>query len=317
MQTKIRKGRKGWILKMLIAVTAAAVLLALVVCIRLASYVMTGNRQTLDEAMAWQTDHYDTSFYQSLEKTDYTVSGQDGYILHVQELKNLNPSDRYMILSHGYTDNRIGSLKYVPMYLELGFNCVIYDLRGHGENERTFTTYGILEGADLKLLIEDTRNRHPELEQLGLHGESLGASSTITALKYRPDVDFVVADCGFADIMNVLREGYRSADAPVFLADLADLGARIRYRYSLKSMRPIDSLNENEIPILFIHGEDDTFILPENAQAMYERTKGIREIHLIPEAGHAESILKAPDKYKEYVDSFLQKLDLNKDGVHQ
>ena len=82
-------------------------------------------------------------------------------------------------------------------------------------------------------------------------------------------------------------------------------------------MRPIDSLTENEIPILFIHGEDVTFILPDNAQAMYERTKGIREIHLIPEAGHAESILKAPDKYKEYVDSFLQKLDLNKDGVHQ
>ena len=117
--------------------------------------------------------------------------------------------------------------------------------------------------------------------------------------------------------MNKLREGYRSAGVSVSVADLADLGARIRYRYSLKSMRPIDSLNENEIPILFIHGEDDTFILPENAQAMYERTKGIREIHLIPEAGHAESILKAPDEYTEYVDSFLQKLDLNEDGVHQ
>ena len=43
--------------------------LALVVCIRLASYVMTGNRQTLDEVMAWQTDYYDTSFYQDLERT--------------------------------------------------------------------------------------------------------------------------------------------------------------------------------------------------------------------------------------------------------
>lgn len=35
------------------------------------------------------------------------------------------------------------------------------------------------------------------------------------------------------------------------------LGARIRYHYSLKDMRPIDSLNDNKIPILFIYGDKD------------------------------------------------------------
>ena len=114
----------------------------------LAGFVMTGSRQTLDEAFKWQSEHYDTSFYAPLEKEVYTVESYDGYILHAELLKNPVPTDDYMIISHGYTDNRMGALKYVSMYLDLGFNCIIYDLRGHGENKPTFTTYGIREGQD-------------------------------------------------------------------------------------------------------------------------------------------------------------------------
>lgn len=274
----------------------------------LPSFVMTGKRQTLEEAFAWQSDHYDTSFYDGLEKTDYTIRGFKDYELHVELLKNPTPTANYIILSHGYTDNRIGALKYVPMYLELGFNCIVYDLRGHGENASDFTTYGVREGQDLKCLIDDTRARYSDLGVLGLHGESLGAATTITSLKYQPEVDFAVADCGFSDIENVLKEGYRSAHAPVFLVDVADFTGRLRYHYALKEMRPIDSLDENTVPILFIHGAEDNFILPKNSEDMAARTKGYSEIHLIPQAGHAASILTAPDVYEEYVQAFLDKV---------
>lgn len=278
----------------------------------LPSFIMTGNRQTLEEAMQWQTEHYDTSFYEGLPKTDYTVSGEGGYLLHAELLKNPRQTTDYVILSHGYTDNRLGSLKYVQMYLELGFNCIIYDLRGHGENEPTFTTYGLLEGRDLDALVRDARDRYQDLTILGLHGESLGAASTISSLKYRPDVDFVTADCGFSDIEGVLKEGYRKAHVPEFLADLADVGARIRYHYSIKEMRPIDSLDGNEIPILFIHGENDSYILPKNSQDMAERTKGYKECRIIPNAGHAESVLKEPDLYRKYVSSFLKNIGIDR-----
>jgi hypothetical protein len=274
----------------------------------LAGFVMTGKRQTPDEAMKWQSEHYDTTFYESLKKTDYTVEGYEGYTLHVELLENPAKTNNYVILSHGYTDNRFGSLKYVKMYLDLGYNCIIYDLRGHGENQPTFTTYGILEGEDLAKLVEDTRNRYPYLRFLGLHGESLGAATTLTSLKYAPDVDFAIADCGFSDIDNVLREGYKNAHAPLFLVDLANLGSRLRYHYSLKDMRPVDSLDQNEIPVLFIHGADDNFILPKNSKDMYERTKGIRDLHLIPGAGHAESILTDPAEYKQFVEAFLKRI---------
>lgn len=127
-------------------------------------------------------------------------------------------------------------------------------------------------------------------------------------MKYKPEVDFVVADCGFSDIDNVLREGYRNAGAPVFLVDMADIGAKLRYGYSLKDMRPIDSLAECELPILFIHGSDDTFILPKNSEDMAKCAKGYTEFHLIEGAGHAESILHSPEEYESIVSGFLNKI---------
>lgn len=273
----------------------------------LPSYIMTGKRQTLEEAFAWQSEHYDTSFYNEMEKEDYIVKGFEDYDLHAELLKNPVPSTKYVILSHGYTDNRMGSLKYVPMYMDLGYNCIIYDLRGHGENAPTFTTYGRRESKDLKCLIDDTKERYADLSELVLHGESLGAATTITVLDEKPEVDYVVADCGFSDIENVLKEGYRNAHVPTFLVDVANVTGKLRYGYSLKAMRPIDSLDENTIPILFIHGADDNFILPRNSENMANRTKGYSEIHLIPGAGHAESILTEPKQYQEYVMAFLER----------
>ena len=286
-------------------VAVVAVALVLAASFVLAGFTMTGKRQTLDEALAWQSEHYDTSFYEGLSKTDYTVQGEGGYVLHVQLLENPEPSDRYVIISHGYTDNRMGSLKYARMYLDLGFNCIIYDLRGHGLNEPTFTTYGILEGRDLAALVSDTRERYPHIAQLGLHGESLGAASTISSLAYAPEVDFVVADCGFESIERVLRDGYASAGVPGFLFDLANLGARLRYGYALADARPIDALDGNQVPILFVHGADDPFIVPENSRDMYERATCPCELRLIDGAGHAESALVAPELYERYLEEFV------------
>ena len=302
------KKKKG--LKMLKIIIPAIIILFLAAfCFFLwwfPSIIVTGKRQTLEEAFAWQTDHYDTSFYENLEKTGYTVSGEGGYELHAELLVNPVKTDRYIIISHGYTDNRMGALKYVPMYLKLGFNCIIYDLRGHGENEPTYTTYGQLEGKDLNYLIRDTRTRYPGLSVLGLHGESLGGASTIMSLKEKPEVDFVVSDCAFAGIEDVLKDGYRKVHIPMVLVDIADIGTRVRYRTSYKNMRPISALEENEIPILFLHGEEDELIPPKNAEMMAAATKGVSECHIIPGAGHAESVLKEPELYSNYVENFIK-----------
>ena len=291
----------------LIILVALCVLL-LALGFLLARFSMSIRRQTLEQARAWQAEHYDISWYDTLEKQDYTVPGYDGYTLHVEYLKNPTPTSDYILISHGYTDNHIGSLKYTRMYLDLGFNVILYDLRGHGQNEPTFCTYSIRESRDLAALIQDCRKRYPDMARFGIHGESLGSATSVAVLKYKPAIDFVVADCGFSEITSVMQGGLRGMHLPPVLVHVASLCARLRYGYFFHDMRPIDSLQDNRIPILFIHGAEDDFILPAHSQAMQKATRGYSELHLIPGAGHAASVLTAPEDYQRYVSEFLKKI---------
>ena len=293
---------------MAIALVVLSVLAVLLLALGffLARFSMGIRRQTLEQARAWQAEHYDLSWYDGLKKTNYSVKSYDGYMLHVQYIQNPRPTDRYILISHGYTDNRIGSLKYTRIYLDLGFHVILYDLRGHGENAVTFCTYSIREGRDLDLLIRDSRARYPEASLFGIHGESLGSATSVACLKYKPPIDFVVADCGFSEVTSVMQSGLRGMHLPPFLVHVASFCAKLRYGYYFHEMRPIDSLTDNQVPILFIHGEEDDFILPAHSRAMQQATRGESELHLIPGAGHAASVLTAPEDYKRYVSDFLK-----------
>ena len=293
-------------MKIVVTVVVILVVLLCVFMLVAAHFVMNGKRPTLQEAWEWQSARYDTSFYKELQKTDYIVAGHDGYELHVELIQNPNPTDRYVIFTHANTDNHIGSLKYVPLYLELGYNCILYDMRGHGEGKPTFCTYGILEGKDLAELVKDTRKRYPEISELGLHGESLGASTTIEALAYEPNVDFAVSDCAFATVESAIKQKFKTMHLPEFLVPLVNVGVRVLYSYSIYDMKPIEALDKSTVPILFIHGEADATVPPQNARELYERAKGKRELHYVADADHAESVLVAPQEYHDVLASFLE-----------
>ena len=289
---------------------AAAILLVLLIILAAVGYMMAGysmriRPQTLEEARAWQEAHYDLSWYDALAKEDYTVTSFDGYILHAQWVKNPQPVHKYILISHGYTDNRFGALKYARIYLDAGFHVIIYDLRGHGMNDPAFCTYSIRESRDLDTMIRDCRARHPDCEILGLHGESLGAATSVACLKYHPPVDFVIADCPFSEIISVLRGGMKSMHMPAFLLGSASLCAKLRFGYSYSEMRPIDSLADNSVPLLCIHGAEDSFIPPEHSKALCEATQGYSELCLIAGANHAVSVLTDPAAYRQAVMRFL------------
>ena len=274
----------------------------------LANYSLGIQRQSLEDARKWQDEHYDTSYYDGLKKEDYTIKSFDGYVLHVQYLKNPKETDKYIIISHGYTDNHIGDLKYADTYLNLGFNVILYDLRGHGENEITFCTYSVREAKDLIELIKDTRQRYSPIEKLGIHGESLGSATSIACLKYKPEIDFAVADCGFSEITSVMQMGLKGMHLPTALVHVASFCAKMKYGFYYHEMRPIDSLKENQIPICFIHGEKDDFILPQHSILMQKETKGYSELHIIPEATHAASVLTDKEGYRNILENYFKKI---------
>ena len=267
------------------------------------------NRQTFEESKAWQKDHYDISWYNEDDEKTYVVNSYDGYELHMHFLASENNSGKYVIISHGHTDNHYGDLKYARIYLSLGYNVITYDLRGHGENEKTYCTFSMRESKDLFKIIEDTHKRYGDISVLGIHGESLGAATSISVLKFEPDIDFVVADCAFARISPVLKAGLKAGHTPMIFYYIASAWTKIRTGYYYKDMSPIDEISKNKIPVLFIHGADDEFVDKSNSEQMHKKNGGYSDLLIMDKAGHAASVFTDYKLYSDTVQKFLENVE--------
>lgn len=298
--------------KIIIGIVIVIVLVAIVWYCRfilgLASQIAAPEVSTLDKEISWEKEHGLWGNYDSYEKEEYTVKAYKDYELHVTLVKNPVETDKYVIISHGFKSNRYGAVKYVDTYMDLGFNCIIYDLRDHGENAKAALSLGQFESEDLEKLIEDSYSRYGNIK-LGLHGESMGAATSLMVLAKKPKVDFVVADCGFSNLYDLLHTGYAVAKVG-FVLPSVNLAVKLRYGYDLKKTSPKDALVGNEVPICFIHGEADTFILPENSQVNKAATAGYSELHLVPNAAHAQSReVLGEAEYRGIIGDFLNNID--------
>ena len=305
------------ILLMLIIIILAAVFSWLAV------YVAWPKKHTLESS--WEAESK-IPFLQGVDVTpekEYKVRSYDGYELCAAYLpakagdavsRTQAGSERFVILSHGYTYTRNGALKYVYLFRKLGYNCIIYDNRGHGANPNTKVMFGLREAKDLLAVIEDTYERYGQNISIGLHGESMGGGLQITALKYRPRVDFVINDCGYADLTSVLKwKAHYDFHMPGWVVLPSSLCCKLIFGYFFGEVRPIDSLPDNQVPICFIHGEEDMFVKKEHSERMHKATKGYSELHLFPGADHAQAITSDVERYEAVLKAFLDKVYSEKD----
>ena len=247
--------------------------------------------------------------FDSYDKEDYIVTGLDGYELHCAKISTPETvgTGKYLIYSHGHKSNMYAASKYCDAFIDLGFTCIIYDLRDHGANEKAICSMGGYEAQDLNYLIEDTIARYGDVDILGLHGESMGASTTLNALRYTDKVDFVVADCGFESLKFMVHDMYNDMYLYPF-GTCADLGFKLIYGIDDAQVSGIDALKGSNVPVLFIHGLADDWIDVENSEDMYEVASqyAYSEIWLVEGAGHARSRQVAgSDEYRNHVESFL------------
>ena len=312
---------EGQNMKILVGVVIAIVVLAALFVLLLCYMARVAVRPQV-HALENERKHlikYDFMQGESTEITnEHEVETFDGHKLWVGFVPGNPQSKNYVILSHGYTSTRYGMYKYAALWRRLGFHCVLYDNRGHGANKPAPISFGVFESRDLMTIIEDTYERYGRDIRLGLHGESMGAGLQIMALSHKPEVDFIVNDCGYAEILPVLRWKVKHVFhvpgwLPDCLPDLASPLCQKLYGFNFEEVRPIDRLTNNEIPICFVHGVKDTFTAYWHSKRMYEVNKGYKELHSFEDADHAECVEKDPDRYLKMMKDFVSKVyeDLN------
>jgi Lysophospholipase len=253
--------------------------------------------------------------YDSYDKQDYTIEGKDGYILHTTfvSTEKTRGTGKYVIICHGHTSSRNGAVKYVNCYIKLGFSCITYDARTHGENKPDKCTLGYVESEDLKHVIDDTRSRYSDLKVLGLQGESMGSSTSLHVLRFDPKIDFIVSDCCFIGTYEEVRDCYKNIHLQC-LMPFVWLAGKIIYKVDIKKTNALRCLAGHKTPILFIHGSGDTFVKPYNAQVLHDEAKkngAYTELIYVEGAGHAMSRQIAGfDAYTGYIENFLNNIGI-------
>jgi len=219
-----------------------------------------------------------------------------------------------VVIAHGHSWDRAGSVKYALMFLELSWDAVIFDHRGCGDSGGSGTTMGYFESLDLALVIAAVRAHVGPGLPVGALGESMGAATVLLHAARDPGLAFAVADSSFSDLRELfahrLRADYHLPAFPVL--DVAELLTRMRLGYSYRAVSPRRVLEEASRaggtglpPLLIIHGLVDDYVPPSMARELAAAAGGRAELFLVPGAGHAKSWATDRVAYRRAVAAFL------------
>lgn len=257
-----------------------------------------------------EAGRYNPEDFEALPRQEISIPSPFGYLIKAF-LVEPHQTNRYIIIAHGVTETKVNSIKYMNLFLERGFNAVIYDHRRHGESGGKTTSYGHYEKFDLKAVVDWLRKEKEDQLLLGIHGESMGAATMLLYAGMIEDgADFYIADCPFSDFRNqfAYRLKKEAKIPPGLFLPIADAFLRLRDRYSLNGLSPISVIDKIKHPILFIHSRKDDYILPSMTEELFAKARAPKMLFLAENGLHAQSFNENRDDYEKVIDEFFQKL---------
>ena len=223
-------------------------------------------------------------------------------------------SHKWAIICHGYTAAPNVMARYAKEYYKKGFNIIMPYMRGNEKGIKSKNvvcyTMGYLDRLDLVAWINYAVETDPGCE-IVLHGESMGAATVMmTVGEPLPDnVKCAVEDCGYTSVWDEFaHQIVKLFHLPVFPYLYASQFCVKRHvDLDFKAASSVEALKKSKTPMLFIHGEADTFVPFEMVYKNYEAFNGEKELLTVPEADHALSVNTDPVKYFDKVWEFVGK----------
>lgn len=265
--------------------------------------------------------YFSEARFNTLQREEVSVSSKNNYKLFGTYIKNGKVTEDTVILVHGLGGSRWTMLKYVDMYLDKGFNVLIYDGRAHGESGGSNITYGYYEQADLDKWVSFIYGKNKG-GIIGVHGEALGASTALLHSRLNESkkrVDFYVVDSAYSDLAELftirMQEDYNFkfkflAKTVLFYSNIVN---KLKNNFNFIDASPKYKLDQVTTPIFFIHGSDDKDVPKYMSEEMYNIKPGKKDIYIAPNSGHAQAYISNPELYIEktynFLDSILSKKD--------
>ncbi|MCM1515984.1 MAG: alpha/beta hydrolase [Paraprevotella sp.] len=256
--------------------------------------------------------HHDYAY----SMTDTAVVMPSGELHHAIYLRADSAKGRTAIIVHGYKDYCESFLDIGRMYHDaLGYNILLPDLHGHGLSYGTDIQMGWKDRLDVlhwaQIAEEMFRDSICE-SRMVIHGVSMGAATTMCLSgeeNLPPYIRAFVEDCGYTSVWDEfsgqLKEQFGLPGFP--LMHTTSLLCKWKYGWSFGEASPIRQVAKCTRPMLFIHGDADTYVPYSMLRPLYEAKPKPKEMWTAPGSQHAKAFYDYPDDYTNVVRSFLEK----------
>src|SRR5699024_664528 len=265
-----------------------------------------------DDAMEVFMDGDWRSWTRDQDFETWDMTSDDGLDLKGYYLEADEPTDKTVILAHGYLGNASDMGLFGQYYHDtLGYNIFMADARGHGDSGGDYIGFGWDDRLDYVDWVDRVIDELGPDTEIVLHGVSMGAATVLMASgEELPDtVKAIVADSPYTSVYDMFAYQMKLM---LHIPEIAVLPStsivtQLRAGYSLKEASALEQVKKADVPILYIHGEADTFVPTDMSQELYENTKSEAELMTIPNAGHGEGYVIAENKYIDKLNRFLNK----------
>jgi pimeloyl-ACP methyl ester carboxylesterase len=197
-----------------------------------------------------------------------------------------------VVLLHGVRMDKRSLEPMAKALSDAGFRSLLVDLRGHGESDGRYLSYGSSEAADISRLLDALQTGGSPLGPVGVYGFSYGAAVAIDLAARDFRITTVVAVSPFASLRQVVDD-YRHKYLPSAVNLLPEVwfqgavnAAASWVGFDPDASAPIHSIAKSRGPALLIHGDADTQIPMRHSQALALASLGRAELVVIPGATH-------------------------------
>lgn len=225
---------------------------------------------------------------------------------------NENPTTKWVIGFHGWTENKYLTLRLTDAFLAQGYNVLTFDSYAHGLSGGQITDIGYTTANHYVDKIINYLDQTYQATEIGLIGNSMGASTILywASTHQNKLVKWAVADCGFVSLLEQYRYvlQYRN-NRPWWLITSRMIKDQIKIHNVnlLAEYNIANKIASCTLPILFAHGTYDNFVPVYMAKKMYEKQNNkLSKLYLPKGIDHCKIIQDDHENYLKIIDEFIK-----------
>jgi alpha-beta hydrolase superfamily lysophospholipase len=213
-----------------------------------------------------------------------------------------------VVLFHGYAESKASLLPEARAVHDLGWSTLLVDFRGSGGSEGNETTLGIREAADVAAAFEQARSLSSR--PVVLFGASMGAAAVLKAMaEYRLDPEALLLESPFDRMLTAVAHRCHAVGLPAFpVAQLLVFWGGWQQHFDGFRHNPVDYAASVSRPTLLMQGDADERVSVDEAQAIFARLRGPKELKLFPGVKHTSLLRARPADWTDAVSAFLARV---------